>query len=195
MLKGGYFDFDRHGAQQRIAGSDITMFDHGCLMFDPDTKKVIIPTKEDRQTMGSIILESFRDNKKDCTPVVEALINRMNDASAYGSSADYVVAFKRGLLALNDYKEHMGSTEEERNHAIQQAITTIIKTGMSSPDITAPLVAEILQSGETRLTDSFNDDRIILKDKHAPWTKKVFNMLSTSLKSFGAERKNECPAI
>lgn len=150
MLSGAGFDYDRHGAQQRVAGGTITLFDHGSLMYDLDRNDVKIPTEEEKQTLGTIIASVYKTLENGEKPVIETLLDHLRDTSVYGGSAGYIESFKRGILALGDYRQHMGDTDEARNKAVAGAIMAVITSGSVDPVIQNTVIEAVDPTGALR---------------------------------------------
>jgi hypothetical protein len=140
-LRGGAYDYDRHGAQCRVQGSTIKMFDHGSIPYDTEQKKIMLPTTQDKIVLGQVIASAYAMSKASGQPVMDVLIEKLTQTDAYGESAHYLECFKRGMLALSDYVKDTGATPEERNRFIQQAILQSVKSGLADKQITASMAA------------------------------------------------------
>lgn len=150
MLSGAGFDYDRHGAQQRVAGGTITLFDHGSLMYDLASDAVKTPTEAEKATLGTIIASVYKSMEKQEKPVIEVLLDHLRDTSVYGDEAGYIECFKRGILALGDYRQHMGADDEARNKAVTSAIMAVITSGAVDPVIQNAVLAAVDPTGALR---------------------------------------------
>ncbi|TAL38482.1 MAG: hypothetical protein EPN97_04085 [Alphaproteobacteria bacterium] len=140
-LRGGAYDYDRHGAQCRVQGSTIKMFDHGSIPYDTEQKKIMLPTAQDKIVLGQVIAGAYAMSKVSGQPVMDVLIEKLTQTDAYGESAHYLECFKRGMLALSDYVKDAGETPGERNRFIQQAILQSVKSGLADKQITTSMAA------------------------------------------------------
>lgn len=151
MLSGKAFDYDRHGAQQRIKGGNITLFDHGSLMYDLESKKIKEPSEEEKQVLGTIIANVYQSTQqKDSTTVMSVLMEQLSDTSRYGDAAQFVESFKRGILALGDFRRSMGQTDSERNKAVEDAIKAVMFSGGVDAGIMNTILEKIDPDGALR---------------------------------------------
>ncbi len=187
MLSGAGFDYDRHGAQQRIAGNTITMFDHGSLMYDLKKGAVKTPTEAEKHTLGTIIASVATDLKNGNSQVMEALLAKLTDTRQYGESADYIEGFKRGLLALGDYRQHMGTTDKARNDAVQNAIMAVILSGSVDPVIQSAVLKAVDPTGA--LTKDFKGAKQAAADGVIPPLASDITIISHGQAAF-ENRKN-----
>lgn len=140
-MRGGAFDYDRHGAQCRIAGEAITMFDHGSIPYDIKKKRIIIPSKKSKIALGRIISGAYREALDSGAPVTDVLITRLTRVETQDNDLrNYLECFKRGMLALGDYIQDIGDTPEEKNSFIKEAILQSVKTGLADESIMAGLL-------------------------------------------------------
>jgi hypothetical protein len=141
MLSGQGFDYDRHGAQQRIKGGKITMFDHGSLMMTQDGKALAQPTEQERKALGKVIAEVYdaiqaaETSQDQQSSIIQKLLEALQTAEKDPEVENYIQCFKRGILALSDYRQAMGKDDEQRNHAVKEAIMAVILSGSVDPVI------------------------------------------------------------
>lgn len=135
ILKGGAFDYDRHGAQCKLQGQKIVLFDHGSIPYDVKGGNITEPSAEDKHALGVLLAESYNEAQSSQEPLSRILISKMNDVEQFEDSAHYIECFKRGLLALNDYLKYAGEDQVARDKVVQESIAQSIKTGMADASI------------------------------------------------------------
>lgn len=137
LLQGKEIDSDRHGAQVRIDGENITMFDHGAMEFilpqrekqndnAPDSPKPFIPTDENKECLIQIVSDILKEKKKGCS-IKDLLIQRMDSQCIEPQNRLFISTVKRALLAMNDYVEAMGNTPREREKNLEECFVAIGK--------------------------------------------------------------------
>ncbi|MEZ0223088.1 MAG: M48 family metallopeptidase [Alphaproteobacteria bacterium] len=176
-LRGGAYDYDRHGAQCRVQGSTIKMFDHGSIPYDTELKKIMLPTTQDKIVLGQVIAGAYAMSSMSGQPVMDVLIEKLTHTDAYGESAHYLECFKRGMLALSDYVKDSGDTPEERNRFIQAAILQSVKSGLADKQIMASMTAATGFGGLPR-SDSGEKISLTLKDPRSTVGKRAGSFLS-----------------
>lgn len=129
ICKGLPLDHDRHGAQQKLSGEKIVVFDHGAMMFDQKEMQAQYPTEDEKAAIGIILAETCNQVLLKGAPVVESLLENLKVAERNSASPDYFHAFKRAVLALNDFRRAMGDTPEEGNRKVMESIKAIVLTG------------------------------------------------------------------
>lgn len=176
-LRGGAYDYDRHGAQCRVSGSTIKMFDHGSIPYDTEKKTIILPTVQDKIVLGQVIAGAYAKSKESGAPVMDILIEKLTQTDAYGESAHYLECFKRGMLALSDYVKDSGDTPAERDRFIQQAILQSVKSGLADKQIVASIAGATGFGGLPR-NDSGEKISLTLKDPRSTAGKRAGSYLS-----------------
>ncbi len=137
LLQGKEIDSDRHGAQVRIEGDNITMFDHGAMEFvlppkekrnDDETLQPtsFIPTEENKECLIHIISDVVKEKKRGRS-FKELLLQRMDSQCIEPQNRLFISTIKRSLLALNDYIEAMGNTPKEREQNLEECFAAIGK--------------------------------------------------------------------
>ena len=159
-LSGKAFDYDRHGAQQRIEKSSrayrksahIRMFDHGSLMYDTENGVIKTPTELEKKTLGQIIGNVYADmnNGDGSKTAMKSLLENLADIEQYGEASEYVDAFKRGILALGDFYKSMGQDEAARNEAVLGSIMTVVMSGGVDNVILDTILEKVDPYGELR---------------------------------------------
>ncbi len=99
LAAGKSFDHDRHGAQQRIVGNMIGLFDFGGVTLTP-------PTKEQKALLGSILAEVVvaSDSGEDLLPSFQRILRNIKVPS---EDKKFLATVERAVLALSDYIRHV----------------------------------------------------------------------------------------
>ncbi len=120
ILKGGRFDKDRHGAQMRIEGRDIHMFDFGAYTEQE-------PTVDERKQLGRVLEEgvAFLIAGRPLDKVIQELVKKERDA---GKPTHYLSAVQEALLKLYDYYSIVPES-------LVESISAVFETGRVHPDI------------------------------------------------------------
>jgi hypothetical protein len=139
MLKGGTFDHDRHGGQQRIDGTIIGQFDFGAMSVTP-------PTVDQKQAFGRLIGQALRDHVLSLgrKSVADALISRLDAFKGSAADKTYLIEVKRGFLAMSGFMEAAGPEATKAIMAASLASSKvdadIRKSMQSGMGILAPLI-------------------------------------------------------
>ncbi len=155
LLQMGPIDSDRHGAQVRVNGSKITLFDHGAIDFecqylgkDKNGHTMLqqatpyIPSVSERRHLGKLIAKAMTRAHKG-EDFTGALIDVLSKDSMHTSLVEKVISLfsskekvkrpklsatmQRALLALGDYISAMGKTPEERSQAVQECLSSVMQ--------------------------------------------------------------------
>lgn len=157
LLQMGPIDSDRHGAQVRVDGTNITLFDHGAIDFERNEKgkdknghtvlgelRPYIPSVSERRQLGKLIANAFKRSQKG-EDFTSALVDVLSKDSQRTTFKDVVgklfspflknkesrpklsATMQRALLALGDYIEAMGNTLEERSQAVQECLSSVMQ--------------------------------------------------------------------
>ena len=155
LLQMGPIDSDRHGAQVRVDGSKITLFDHGAIDFeckylgkDKNGHTMLqqatpyTPTVSERRHLGKLIANAMTRSHKG-EDFTDALIDVLSKDSMSSSLVEKVMSLfsskekvkrpklsatmQRALLALGDYISAMGKTPEERSQAVQECLSSVMQ--------------------------------------------------------------------
>lgn len=157
MLSGAAFDYDRHGAQQRVKGNTIVMFDHGSLMYDLEKDAPQAPTQAEKQALGRIIANVYNSLKDETVDPVRILLDQLSEHEKQGDTAEFISSFKRGILALSDYRQAMGTNDEERNKATQDAVMAVMFSGGVDPVITNTVLSLVTPHKENSAENKESD--------------------------------------
>lgn len=139
ILAGGEFDHDRHGAQMKVNGNEVVLFDHGAMALNP-------PTEQERKQMAEVVFESLKANQDGGNLAEEIFkhIRRIHEQT--GEIPRYLVTIQKGLLALQDFARHVPKDE----------FASILKAAAEPgihPDIQEVLMRKVAES--PKLIDSF----------------------------------------
>lgn len=157
LLQMGPIDSDRHGAQVRVDGTNITLFDHGAIDFERNEKgkdknghtvlgelRPYIPSVSERRQLGKLIAKAFKRSQKgeDFTSALVDVLSKDSQRTTFKDVAGKLFSpflknkesrpklsatMQRALLALGDYIEAMGNTPEERSQAVQECLSSVMQ--------------------------------------------------------------------
>lgn len=158
IMRGGPFDHDRHGGQQRIlklspTQSRIVLFDHGAMALSE-------PSVAEKQVLGRVLVDSYKESEARRIPFADALLNRLSDTASYSAGASYLEALKRGLLAMGDYRRYLSDAE------VQQSILTIVKTGGADKTILSAVSSGLGAAALGKIGASVGASDVELSDPH-----------------------------
>ncbi len=175
-MRGGAYDYDRHGAQCRVKGSSIKMFDHGSIPYDIEKCRVIIPTTQNKILLGQIIAEAYKESQATGVSIADALVEKLTQIESYGDSQNYLECFKRGMLALNDYIQDVADTPEEKNQFIREVILQSVRTGLADEYIVRSAIGNM--PSEQIFTNESTEHSFALCDSRSSMPKRFVSLLS-----------------
>jgi len=156
ILRGREFDHDRHGAQMRIEGNHIYLFDFGAMALDSPTEKEI-------EQAAAVIYRIFMDKK--AGKISDKLFEEVRRITKEeGKTPKYLLHIQRSLLSLNDFMESKATkglkyvTDEDFQRILIAAFKSImtpenlyfgafVKMGMNDP-VAAKEIQSIMMEQE-----------------------------------------------
>lgn len=132
ILGGGHFDHDRHGAQMRIDGNDIYLFDFGAMALE-------LPTTKERQQLGHLLFAAF-DKIQRGEDFSLALFEEIKKKERNGEDVAFLLKIQKALVTLGDFQRHIDST------ALPGIFKAAFQAGVH-PDIAMAFMEEISASG------------------------------------------------
>jgi len=133
ILRGGRFDFDRHGAQMRVQNQGLYLFDWGGMALQ-------LPTQHDREQLGAVVFDIYMATQAG-TSLDEAILSAIQNFSVAGVDVDYLLKVQKALLALEDFRKYL---------SIEQVIgilVTLLQHNVAHQDITNAMINRALQVG------------------------------------------------
>lgn len=132
-LTGKAVDHDRHGAQQRILGTRIGVFDHG-------GQAVVAPTIAEKRLLAQVLTNTIKSNYGFFghfgTPLSTALMNEIQRAGKTSEDREYLSAMQRDILALGDFVKGAVETAGPKQNVMKDIIGAVIRSGDMDPVIT-----------------------------------------------------------
>ena len=193
ILKGQAFDYDRHGAQCKLKGGYITLFDHGSIPYDVESDEIIEPTIEDRLKLGEILGEAYAQSEQG-NSMVEAMVKLIAQESDNLNESSYLQCFQRGILALSDYMNASADNEEEKNNVIKDIVMQSIKTGLVDQHIITGALNKIdLNAIKSEVN---HQNRVIIKDPRSNIMSRLCFIASqafSTIKQFGNMSNSNLP--
>lgn len=134
ILQGMEFDHDRHGAQMRVNGNQITLFDHGAMALEP-------PTTEERQVMAKAIFDALvaQSQGGDLAASLFQSIKQIHEQT--GEIPRYLLTVQKALLALGDFIQEI---PEER---LKSLVASAAQEGMHE-DIQLTFLEQLLVNSD-----------------------------------------------
>jgi hypothetical protein len=108
ILRGEYFDQDRHGGQMRVQDKNVQLYDFGAIELKE-------PSKEDLRDLGRLLFKLkniLTSNQADTA--ANYILDQITEKKSSGKNTDYLVALHKSWLALGDFREHMTATDYEQ---------------------------------------------------------------------------------
>ena len=200
LLQCGPIDSDRHGAQVRVNGNNITMFDHGAIDFtkekigvDENGKNIykrepLIPTESDKKCLGKILGETLTEASHG-TPFEDALLSKLGHPEKYPENSHFISTVLRALLATEDYRKALGDTPDEKSKNLQDCLSAVMEQKLGL-DMT--LLTAIEENMDDSTLESMMNTKttfkkgMILKDKKLSFRRRMkaaFNYYTQSSKN------------
>lgn len=149
-LSGKAVDHDRHGAQQRIEGNTIGVFDHG-------GQAVEAPNTEQKRLLAEVITKALKShigvlglNKK---PLGQALTDSIKEAGTTPERREYLAELQRDILALGDFAKELNGLDQKQLVQIKDAI---FQTGDVDPVVMQEMNKQLGLAGRLALWATSN---------------------------------------
>jgi len=133
ILRGRRFDNDRHGAQLRIEGNDIYLFDWGGMLLND-------PTEQELNQLGETIFDICLAIQSG-GQLNDVLLNTVQARSNQGEDVSYLLNVQRAMLALEDFR---GYIKQEMLFAL---LKSVLQSNVIHPAIMNGLVGKAMAMG------------------------------------------------
>jgi len=131
-LTGKAVDHDRHGAQQRIKGTHIGIFDHG-------GQAVAAPTESEKRLMARVIVSTMKANYGWFgylgKPLGTALTQAIQQTGKTPEDREYLASMQRDVLALGDFVKTAVEFAKPGENVMKEVIGAVLRTGHADPVI------------------------------------------------------------
>ncbi|MEZ4749211.1 MAG: AarF/UbiB family protein [Bdellovibrionota bacterium] len=137
ILRGEKFDHDRHGAQLKIDGNKIYLFDFGAMATDDQ-----LPTTEDRKVLAEVLYEGLKSFKSELGTGDHAfgdyLFKLIQDKTEKGGASDYLIRVQKGVIALGDFFKYLKPGD------LEDVVKGVIQEGQVHSDIVLELMPRVM---------------------------------------------------
>lgn len=133
ILRGRRFDNDRHGAQLRIAGNNIYLFDWGGMLLQD-------PTPAELLQLGGTVFDFGMALQLGSSPE-NAIFQSVQTRANQGEDISYLINVQRAMLALEDFRQYIDVG------VLSTLIKTLLQTNIVHPDIINGLASRAMSGG------------------------------------------------
>ncbi len=134
LLSGMEFDHDRHGAQLKVLGNKITLYDFGAMSLDP-------PSADDRKIMVDVMSDMIEAHFAGKDLHLELFKKTSELHQQTGQIPRHLSALQKGLLALQNFARYVPKDE------FVNVIKAAFEQGIH-PEIQAGLMTKVLEKPE-----------------------------------------------
>ncbi|MBN8543720.1 MAG: M48 family metalloprotease [Alphaproteobacteria bacterium] len=138
LLRGGPFDHDRHGGQQRISGNHIGQFDFGGMSLAE-------MTEHEKKLLGKVfgkVIGGFTPGKSIATLIYESA----KSVATSKEDRDFLAAIQRGILALGNFQEPLDQMD------MLSVLAAVVGSGQVDATIRQSIEAQLDDNGKMMLS-------------------------------------------
>ncbi|MFZ4404509.1 MAG: M48 family metalloprotease [Pseudobdellovibrionaceae bacterium] len=138
LLRGGPFDHDRHGGQQRISGNHIGQFDFGAMSLE----KMNARQKELVGTVFGKVISNFSPDKS----IAQLIHESVKSVAKNQEDRDFLAAVERSILALGNFQSELEQPD------MLQVLAAVVGSGQVDTDIRKHIEEQLNDTGKMMLT-------------------------------------------